>query len=137
MSIRIIIVALAALLPATVAVRALSQEPQVAATPKSDLIVDIEHAGGKVDTFSDEIVRLELVLSRAGRLDQLHLITQTGPDADTHIWYNMDNLVSVRYRFLEITGKGKVVVRTFAAPRVETPAAPPREIPALDPEDYR
>lgn len=141
MSARLLTVALASVLLTCVTVRALSQdaagEPE-RAVPAADLEVTLEYVGGKTATFSKEIVRLELILNPAGRLDQLHLVTRTGPDADTHIWYNVDNLVSVKYRFIEITGKGKVSVRTFTAPALrEGTTGPPKEIVPLDSEDYR
>ena|GEM_PF-3878388 len=133
-------IAAATLLLAGWAVRAVSQEtarPDEAVS-HADLQVSLEHVGGKVDTFADRIVRMELILDPAGRLDQVHLITRTGQDADTHIWYNVDNLVLVRYRFLEITGRGKVTVRTITPLPLAEPAPSSRkQITPLDAEDYR
>jgi len=141
MSARALTVILGSLLLTGWTVRALSQEtgddraPEVSA---ADLEVTLEYVGGNVATYGEEIVRLELILDPGGRLDQVHLITHTGSEADTHIWYNMDNVVSVRYRFLEITGKGKVTVRTFTAlPRAEPSAGATKKLHPLDAEDYR
>jgi hypothetical protein len=107
-------------------------------TPGADLKVTLEHVSGKTDTYGPEIVKLELILDGLGKLDQVHLVTKTGAEADTHIWYNVANLVSVRYQFLEITGKGKVTVRALASPVLrETPDRAPRQVVPLDPEDYR
>jgi hypothetical protein len=104
----------------------------------ADLLVTLQHVSGKSDQFRGEVVSLELILDAAGRLDQVHLVTRTGPEADTHIWYNVENLVSVRYQFLAITGKGKVSVRTVAPPPVRPPATPARpSVRPLEPEDYR
>ena len=104
----------------------------------SDLVVTLEHVGGKVETFKDASARMELILSAAGRLDQVHLITQSGHEADTHIWYNVNNLVSVRYQFLAITGKGKVTVRALAPPTLKPATESAKKgIPAVEPEDYR
>ena len=104
----------------------------------SDLVVTLEHVGGKVETFKDEIARMELILSAAGRLDQVHLITQSGHEPDTHIWYNVNNLVSVRYQFLAITGKGKVTVRALTPPTLKPATeAAKKGIPVVEPEDYR
>jgi hypothetical protein len=107
-------------------------------TPDADLTVTLEHVSGKTDTYGPEIVKLELILDGLGKLDQVHLITKTGAEADTHIWYNVANLVSVRYRFLEITGKGKVTVRALASPVLkESEDRAPRPLVPLDPQDYR
>ena len=104
----------------------------------SDLQVTVTHVGGKVETFGDEIVRLELILDATGRVDQVHIIARSGTEADTHIWYNVNNLVALRYRFLEITGKSKVVVRAFAPPELARPEQSVRKkVVPLDPEDYR
>ena len=104
----------------------------------SDLVVQLVHVGGKVDTFKDEVDRLELILGPTGQLDQVHLITRSGFEADTHVWYNMSNLVSVRYQFLAITGKGKVSVRTVQPPTIPPQADTPRRaVPPIEPEDYR
>ena len=104
----------------------------------ADLVVTLEHVGGKSETFKDEVVRMELILASSGRLDQVHLITKSGAEADTHIWYNMDNLVCVRYQFLAITGKGKVSVRTITPPTVKPPSdSVKKDVVPLDPEDYR
>jgi hypothetical protein len=119
---------------------AVSQEaaPSGPQDAKLDLEVTLEHVSGKVDHYGAEVVRLELILDATGRLDQVHMINRTGADADTHIWYNVANLVSVRYRFLEITGKGKVAVRTIAPPPVKEPLPiPRRRLDPLDPDDYR
>ncbi len=122
-----------------------SEPPETPAQPAAtgqdspaDLVVTLEHLGGKAETFKDEVVRMELILDPAGQLRQVHLITKSGSEADTHIWYNVDNLVCVKYQFLAITGKGRVTVRTIAPPAVKTPTdASKREIAPLDPEDYR
>lgn len=120
-----------------------SESPAGTAAPPadealSDLVVTLAHTNGTVDKYQDEIARMDLILDQSGRLDQVHLITRTGPEPDTHIWYNMDNLVSVRYQFLAITGKGKVSIRTIAAPPTKaSPDAQKRALEALDPEDYR
>ena len=49
----------------------------------SDLLVSIQQVGGKIEEFKDEIVCCELILDDAGRLDQVHLITRGGAEADT------------------------------------------------------
>lgn len=104
----------------------------------SDLVVTLRHVGGTEEVFKDEIVRMELVLDIAGRLDQVHLVTRTGTEADTHIWYNMNNLVSVRYQFLAITGKAKVTVRALSTPKaLETVDSPRDRVAPLKPDDYR
>jgi hypothetical protein len=106
--------------------------------PTADLEVTLTHVSGQVESFRDELVRMDLIVDPAGRLDQVHLITKTGAEADTHIWYSVGNLVSVRYRFLAITGKGKVSVRTYTPPQVKPPAdSLPHAVPAIEPEDYR
>jgi len=107
--------------------------------PLSDLVVTVKPAGGgAVDVYKDEVVRLELILDSAGKLDQVHLVTKSGTEADTHIWYNVDNLVSVQYQFLAITGKGKVVVRGLEPPRVkESPQTRAKLLAPIDPDDYK
>jgi hypothetical protein len=117
---------------------ALAADQAETPTPDADLTVTLEHVSGKTDTYGPEIVKLELILDGLGKLDQVHLVTKTGAEADTHIWYNVANLVSVRYRFLEITGKGKVTVRALASPVLkESPDQAPRPLVPLDPQDYR
>ena len=109
-----------------------------ASQPSADLIVTLQHVGGKTETFKDEIDRMELVLNAAGRLDQVHLILRSGSEPDTHVWYNVGNLVSVRYQFLAITGKGKVTVRTMSSPKTRAvPDDPRKALSPLDPDDYR
>ncbi|MFH1417669.1 MAG: hypothetical protein ABII12_05205 [Planctomycetota bacterium] len=104
----------------------------------ADLVVTLEHVGGKSETFKDEVVCMELILGPSGQLRQVHLITKSSTEADTHIWYNVDNLVCVKYQFLAITGKGRVSVRTITPPAVKTPTdASKQEVAPLDPEDYR
>ncbi len=105
---------------------------------RSDLLVTLEHVGGRIEVFGDEVYRLELILDASGKLDQVHLIIRSAEEVDTHVWYNVDNLVSVRYRFVEITGKGKVMVRTVTPPKIKPPTVTHKsEVPALEPEDYR
>ncbi len=109
-----------------------------ASQPSTDLIVTLQHVGGKVEVFKDEITRMELVLNNAGRLDQVHLILRSETEPDTHVWYNVSNLVSVRYQFLAITGKGKVTVRMMTPPKAKEAADDPRKnLSPLDPDDYR
>ena len=116
----------------------LARATQEEDAPTHDLEVHLQHVTGQVDTFDRQIVRLELILAPSGRLDQVHLVTRTGSEADTHIWYNVDNLVSVRYRFVQITGKGKVTVRALQPPELQAPTDATRPlIRPLDPEDYR
>jgi len=117
--------------------RAKEKTPPAQQKPISDLIVTLQHVSGKVETFKDEVARLELILDETGRLDQVHLIARTGSEADTHIWYNVNNLVSVRYQFLAITGKGKVAVRTLAAPKPKAKIDFRKELQPLSPDDYR
>ncbi len=115
-----------------------SQPATAETAPNADLVVTLEHLGGKIDTYGAEIERMELVLSWEGRLEQVHLITRSGSEADTHVWYNAGNLVSVRYHFAEITGKGKVAVRLMASPQAKDQGERrATEIAPLDPEDYR
>jgi hypothetical protein len=115
-----------------------ARQPAASQESGADLVVTVEHVGGKVETFKDEVVRMELVLNSAGRLEQVHLITKSAAEADTHCWYNMDNLVCLRYQVLAITGKGKVSVRTIAPPAVKPPAETvKKDVVPLDPEDYR
>ncbi len=109
-----------------------------ASQPSADLVVTLQHVGGKTEVFKDEIDRIELVLDAAGRLDQVHLILRSGSEPDTHVWYNVSNLVSVRYQFLAITGKGKVTVRSMSAPKIKAvPDDPRKTLSPLDPDDYR
>jgi hypothetical protein len=103
-----------------------------------DLDVNVQLIDGTVISHGPEVSRLELILDAAGGLDQVHLVTRTGDEADTHIWYNVRNLVSVKYRFLAITGKGKVHVRSLQGPQLEAPeAARLQRVKPLIPEDYR
>jgi hypothetical protein len=109
-----------------------------ASQPTADLVVTLQHVGGKTEVFRDEVTRMELILDSAGRLNQVHLILSSGPEPDTHVWYNVSNLVSVRYQFLAITGKGRVSVRLMTPPKAKETADDPRKALApLDPDDYR
>ena len=118
--------------------KAAAPAAEPASQPSTDLIVTLQHVGGKTEVFKDEITRMELVLNSAGRLDQVHLILRSETEPDTHVWYNVSNLVSVRYQFLAITGKGKVTVRMMAPPKAKEAVDDPRKALApLDPDDYR
>ena len=98
----------------------------------------LEHVGGKETVYDEQLVRMELILNGTGRLEQIHLILRSGPEADTHAWYNVDNLVSVRYQFLEITGKGKISVRTTAPPVLkDSESTPSKPIDQVLIDDYR
>jgi len=121
-----------------VAQDAAEKPPTTAPAAVSDLLVTLEHVGGKVETFKDEVDRMELILDAAGKLSQVHLIIRSGPEADTHAWYNVNNLVAVRYQFLAITGKGKVSVRTTTPPTLKPPRdVLKKDLQAVEPEDYR
>jgi hypothetical protein len=114
----------------------LAQEQQKEAA--HDLEVTVQLMDGTKLSHGKEITQLELILDANGGLDQVHLITRAGAEADTHIWYNVRNLVSVQYRFLSITGKGKVRIRTLQRPELEAPeAAKLQRVRPLLPEDFR
>jgi len=121
-----------------VAQDAAEKHPTTAPAAVSDLLVMLEHVGGTKETFKDEVERMELIVDAAGKLSQVHLITRSGNEADTHVWYNVNNLVAVRYQFLAITGKGKVSVRTTTPPTLKPPKdVLKKDLQAIEPEDYR
>ena len=76
-----------------------------------DIEVTVRHIDGKVETFGKEVAELEIIVDESGRMHMVHMVLVSGTEKDTHLWLNYANLASLKYRFLHITGKGKVRVR--------------------------
>jgi len=102
-----------------------------------DLTVTVRHANGDVETYGDELTNLDLVVDEHGRLTFLHCVLISGEEKDTHVWYNMANLASVKYRFHTITGKSKVAVKRLKPLPVTPKPGVPRKVDELDVEDYK
>lgn len=124
-------------LGALVAVRALQAQDEPANRPASDLTVVIRHLNGDTDTYAGELTDLDLVVDPTGRLQYIHCVLVSGTERDTHVWYNFENVSSVKYRFHAITGKAKVSVKQLASPTVKEKPGLPAKIDRLDVEDYK
>ena len=68
-----------------------------------DVEVTVRHLDGKEETFKKEVASLELIVTPDGSIRYVHLILIGGTEKDTHLWYNYNNIASLRYRFLHIT----------------------------------
>lgn len=85
-----------------------------------DIEVTVRHIDGKAEVFGKEVAQLEIIVDETGRMHMVHMVLVSGSEKDTHLWYNYANLASLKYRFLHITGKGKVHVRQLQAFKVNT-----------------
>jgi hypothetical protein len=117
-----------------------AQQASTAATaPKllSDIEVTVRHLDGKEETFKKEVASLELIVTPDGSIRYVHLILIGGTEKDTHLWYNYNNIASLRYRFLHITGKGKVAIKQITP--FESRPAPgiAEKIPQVEVDDYK
>jgi hypothetical protein len=70
---------------------------------------------GDKETFSKNLDSMDLIFDPAGKLLTVHLILLTNGEKDTHYWYQVQNLASFSYRFLNLAGKGKVRVKMLKA----------------------
>lgn len=107
------------------------------ASSKADLELTIRHLNGSTESFSKELAELQIVVGSDSMVKYIHLVLVSGNEKDTHAWYNMDNIVSFRYRFLAITGKGKVkLIRqdTFA---VKSREGASTQIPLQEVDDFK
>jgi hypothetical protein len=103
-----------------------------------DIEVTIRHSGGTVETFGKEVVLMEIIVDPTGQIHMVHMILVGGTEKDTHAWYNFDNIVSLRYRFLHITGKGKVRIRQLQGLKLAPADASLKPtITPLEVEDYK
>ncbi|OGV68484.1 MAG: hypothetical protein A2340_00785 [Lentisphaerae bacterium RIFOXYB12_FULL_60_10] len=102
-----------------------------------DIEVIIRQANGKTDTFSKEVASMEIVMAPGGEIRYIHLILMTNGEKDTHCWYNYANLTSLQYRFLAVTGKGKVNVRQIDQFDTVNEAGVPAKVPVIRPDDYK
>lgn len=86
-----------------------------AAKPATEALQDIEvtvrHTDGSIEKFGKEVASLDIVVDEYGRIQMVHMIVVGGTEKDTHVWYNFANVAGLKYRFLQITGKGKVRVK--------------------------
>lgn len=86
-------------------------EKSVAPAPVQDIEVTVRHASGAVEVFGKEVASMDIIVDNTGRIQMVHLVLVGGAEKDTHVWYNYANLTALKYRFLHITGKGKVQIK--------------------------
>ena len=93
------------------------QAPLTPAEPQRplDLIVTIDLATGKAETFAREIDRLEIITGSGGKVEMIHLLLVKGGERNTHVWYNYSQVAKLSYRFATPEGKAKVYVRPLQA----------------------
>ncbi len=86
------------------------------AAPKSsaDIEVAIKLVDGATEMFREDLAAMEIILGADGGIRYLHLELFSGDSRDTHRWYNFNNVINFSYRYLKITGKGRVVIRQTA-----------------------
>ena len=114
-------------------------QPAAAAAkvPASDIEVTIRDAAGHAEIFSKEVAAMEIIVGPDSRILYVHLILMTENEKDTHCWYNYANLTNLRYRFLAITGKGKVAIRKLSSFDELPKQGIQPKIPQLAPDDFK
>ena len=103
----------------------------------ADLEVTIKHLDGTVEQFSNEIAEMQILVLPDSRIKYIHLTLLSNKEKDTHVWINYENVSSFRYRFLAITGKAKVKVKKIVPFKSTEKEGLKREVPEVDPEDFR
>jgi hypothetical protein len=116
----------------------MGQDAGAAGGAVQDIEVTVRHSGGNVETFGREVVMMEIIVDQAGQIHMVHMVLVGGTEKDTHVWYNFANLASLRYRFLHITGKGKVRIRQLQGLKLAPADASLKPtITPLEVEDYK
>lgn len=108
-----------------------------AAISSADIEVVIRHVDGSEERFGENVAQLDLVVGPGAQIQYVHMILLTGQEKDTHAWYNYRNLAGLTYRFLAITGKGKVKVKQLGSFDVKARTGLQTKIPLLSIDDYR
>jgi hypothetical protein len=104
---------------------------------RTSVVVTVRYLNGEKEVFSNDLDSMDLIFEPSGKLAMIHLVLFTGTERDTHRYFLVQNLASFNYRFLNVSGKGKVrlkVMQPFDKSKAET-ATP--DLPAVVPNDYR
>lgn len=113
----------------------------MAQAPKAELRNDIEltirHTDGSTEKYGSELAELEIVVGPDSVIKYLHLVIVGGKEKDTHAWYNIENVVSFKYRFLAITGKGKVKLKQLDKFATKPKDGISEQIPLQDVDDFK
>lgn len=100
------------LMVCALAMAACGAEPEKASESfVQDIEVTVRYMDGKSEVFGKEVAQLDIVVDELGRINMVHMVLISDKEKDTHVWYNYANLAGFKYRFLHITGKGKVQIR--------------------------
>lgn len=99
-----------------------------------DIEVILFFANGNKLIYTSEVRRLQIVLDGTGKISMVHLVLAKGAETDTHEWFNFKNLAGFSYKYLSITGRGKVAV--VRSKEVPGQSAVPDKVPVLRPENY-
>lgn len=102
-----------------------------------DIEVTVRHLDGTVEVFGREVAKLDLVLAPDGTIKYVHMTLLTDGEKDTHLWYNYANLAGLRYRFLAITGKGKVSVKQISGFEPEAKEGLQKKSPVISVDDFK
>ncbi|HEX9577376.1 MAG TPA: hypothetical protein VF993_06465 [Myxococcales bacterium] len=113
-----------------------SQPPGESASDEASIQVVIRHMNGEKETFRTELDSMDLIFDPTGNLDTIHLILLTNGEKDTHRWYQFKNLAAFSYRFLNLSGKGKVRLQMLQPVHLKE-GSKGEELPPIGSKDYR
>ena len=102
-----------------------------------DIEVTVRHLNGREEVFGREVAKLDIVLAPDGSIKYVHMVLLTDGEKDTHLWYNYANLAGLRYRFLAITGKGKVSVKQISGFEPEVKEGVKQKSPVVSVDDFK
>lgn len=116
-------------------VQGMAQGPK--AELRNDIELTIRHTDGSTEKYGSELAELEIVVGPDSVIKYLHLVIVGGKEKDTHAWYNIENVVSFKYRFLAITGKGKVKLKQLDKFATKPKDGIAEQIPLQDVDDFK
>lgn len=102
-----------------------------------DIEITVRHVNGTVEIFGKEVASMDVIVAPDGHVVQVHLILVSGTEKDTHLWLNYANLASLRYRFLQITGKGKVHIKQLRSYDVQQNPGEKSKVSTVEPDDFK
>ena len=114
-----------------------AKKVEAAAELTADIEVTVRHLDGSVETYSREVATLELVVDASSEIRYVHMVLVSGREKDTHCWYNYRNLAGLTYRFLAITGKGKVSLKQLGTFDVLATKGLRTKIKQVSVDDYK
>ncbi|OVE75583.1 hypothetical protein BVX97_04135 [bacterium E08(2017)] len=107
------------------------------ASMRDDIEVTIRHTDGTKDTFKENMKEMQIIVGADSMIKYLHLTIIGDDEKGVHAWYNVDNIASFRYKFLAITGRGKVKLVHQSKFKTENTEGYQKALPLQSADDFK